>query len=376
MPGRIGPRGRIIGAVLLLFGMAPVLAADELQLKADHPGRYVVRQGDTLWSLADRFLQNPWEWPRIWSNNPQVENPHLIYPGDLLLVTSAGDLRVLPGKKAVPAEQTETVQAGQTETVRVGQTETVQAGQTKTVRLQPKVYREKREQPIPAISPSVIQAFLTDSRIIQPGQLERSGYVVSGLDDEVILGRYSQFYARNLAEPNVSRYRLFQVGSRLQHPETQELLGVEAIHLGDARLLRADKEVAKLQMLNVTQEIRPGDRLVPAGEEPALPYYQPHAPATPVSGWILHAPKGLREVGTFDLVVLSAGAREGLEEGHVVKAVYHPGWQTDPVDGTRYRLPDEKAGLMMVFKVFEKLSYALIMEAERAISVGDRFASP
>ncbi|MEM7194595.1 MAG: LysM peptidoglycan-binding domain-containing protein [Pseudomonadota bacterium] len=331
----------VIKALFLALAMtlSPAgITSDDSPLKPDAPDRYVVKKGDTLWGLANRFLKDPWRWPLIWINNDQIENPHLIFPGDLLVVTGANNIKV--------------------------------------VRLKPKVRREALDDAIPTIPPNVIQPFLTNPLIVDEGELEAAGHVVIGVEDELVLGKLNQFYARNLSDITANNYRIFSIGDTLRHPESNELLGIEAVHLGDARMVRADEDVSKLLVISSNQEIAPGDRMVPVYDEPPLPFFQPRVAETPIDGWILHAPKGVREVGRYDVVILSAGAREGVKEGHVFNAMYHRGVRSDPVDGSSYKLPDEISGVMMVFRVFDKLSYALVMEATRAISVGDRFETP
>jgi nucleoid-associated protein YgaU len=324
--------------VLAFCSSTYVAAQSESDLRDGHPDRYVVQEGDTLWSIANKFLKDPWRWPLIWQENEQIENPHLIFPGDLLVLTSDFHLKV--------------------------------------VRLEPSIHRTSLDRAITTIPPHIIQPFLTSSLIVDEGELESAGHIIGGVEDELILGKLIKFYARGLGQDTADEYRIFRVGRTLRDPETAEVLGVEGIHLGDAAMERQGEDVSKLQILSSNREIRPGDRLVPIEEKAPLSYYTPHAPDRHVSGWILLAPRGVRDVGRFDVVIVSGGERDGLEEGHVLKAMFHRGTRKDPVTGEEFMIPDEVSGLMMVFKVFEKLSYALIMEATRAISVGDKFESP
>lgn len=322
----------------VLLPLSDAISQSEADLNQDHPDRYVVQEGDTLWNITNKFLKDPWRWPLIWQENSDIKNPHLIFPGDLLVVTS--DHRI------------------------------------KSVRLKPQVYVQSLDRAIPTIPPNVIQPFLTSAMIVELGELEGAGHVLNGVEDELVLGKYMKFYARGLVDESTEEYRLFRIGKSLSDPESGELLGVEGIHLGDANMQRWGDDVSKLQIFSANQEIGPGDRLLPRGEEAPLPYYQPHSPESQITGWILYAPKGVNEVGRFDVVILSGGSREGLEEGHVLKAMLHRGKRTDPVTKEEYEVPNEESGLMMVFRVFEKLSYALIMESSRAISIGDRYESP
>ncbi len=316
----------------------PVLAQSGPELREDHPDRYVVKKGDTLWGIATRFLKDPWRWPLIWKHNEGIENPHRIYPGDLLVVTGFDNLKV--------------------------------------VRLKPQIRRSNLDRGIPAIPPNVIQPFLTSPLIIQPGELDEAGYVLQGVDDQIVLGKYNKFYARNLGDDTADEYRIFHIGETLLHPDTGELLGIETKHLGDARMLRPDEDISKLVVVTSNEDIGPGDRLLPNDSSAPLPYFEPRGPESEVDGWILYAPKGVREVGRFDVVIVTGGEREGLEPGHVLRAMYHRTGRKDPITGEFYNPPDESSGLMMVFRVFEKLSYALIMEASRAINIGDKYINP
>ncbi len=330
--------GSLLSA-LLLFGGSLAAAQETPALSDNHPDRYVVQEGDTLWDIASRFLRDPWRWPLIWQHNPDIKNPHLIFPGDLLVVTGDGNLKV--------------------------------------VRLEPSVRRSELDRGIPAIPPNVIQPFLTSPLIIQPGELDTAGYVLQGVDDELVLGKYSHFYARGLEKPEVENYRIFKVGESLLHPESGELLGIETRHLGDARMLRpGEDDISKLVVTDSNLDIGPADRMLPQTDNAPLPYFEPRAPATDINGWILYAPRGVKDVGRYDVVVISGGKREGLEPGHVLRAMLHRTGRRDPVTGESFTPPDESSGLMMVFRVFDKLSYALIMEATRPISIGDRYVNP
>lgn len=338
------------------------------ELKPDSPERYVVQEGDTLWDLAEKFLDSPWRWEEIWTASPNIENPDLIFPGDLLVITSDRKIKAVRAAQAVKSESdSETGETAQAQTKKTMQV---------TLKLQPKIHATPIERAIPTIPPHIITPFLSSSRIIEPGELDHLGYVLSGVEDELILGKLNQFYARGLAGQTAKEYMVFREGRPLNHPETGELLGVEAIHLGHARLNVRSEDVSKLTITSSRHEIFPADRLLPVAGEMPLPYYQPRAPKSDISGLILYAPLGVLEVGKFDVVIITGGKREGIREGHVFKTLKHYEPRIDPVTGESYSVPDSQSGLMMVFRVFEKLSYALIMESVDAIALGDRYVSP
>jgi hypothetical protein len=212
--------------------------------------------------------------------------------------------------------------------------------------------------------------------VVGRSELERAGYVTIGLDDRRALGDGSEFYARGLKKNSgIEYYQLFRQGAALKHPDTGETLGYEAQYLGDARMLVAG-DPAKLVVTRVKQEILPTDRLLAAPEKAALPYYFPRAPDKNVDGRILAAINGLREFGPTTIVAISLGKREGMEEGHVLRIMRHVGKSKDPVTRRMYRMPDEESGLLMIFRVFDKVSYALIMDANRPIHLHDALRTP
>jgi LysM domain len=369
-----------IGAVLVLvlFAHAAPVCADTVALTPDHPDRYVVQKGDTLWDISKRFLKDPWRWASVWTINEQVKNPHLIYPGDIILLTYVDgkpQLSVAREEQPVPAPDG-------AEALPVMPTTAIEepAGETptgmKVVKLRPRAHAESINAAIPTISPEAIVPFLTEPLVAERGELERAGYVTIGLDDRRALGDGSQFYARGLKKnSSVEYYQVFRQGNRLKHPDTGETLAYEIQYLGDARVLESG-DPAKLVVTRVKQEILPTDRLLEAPEKVALPYYFPRAPEKNVNGRILAAVNGLREFGPTTIVVISLGKREGMEEGHVLRILRHVGLSRDPVTRRMYKIPDEETGLLMVFRVFDKVSYALIMDANRPVHIYDALRTP
>jgi hypothetical protein len=199
--------------------------------------------------------------------------------------------------------------------------------------------------------------------------------VTVGLDSRTMLGSHNEFYARGLGKTPAEFYQLFRPGRPLTNPDTGEVLAYEAHYLGDARLLRSG-DPSKLEVTRVRQEIGPTDRLLKAPPEVALPHYLPHAPKQQLFGRILSATGGLREFGPLSVVSISLGAREGMEEGHVMRIMTARKRARDPLTHGPYILPEEESGLLMVFRVFEKVSYALIMDATRPIHIYDAVRTP
>lgn len=349
--------------IMVVIAVAGLARADEVQLRPDHPERYIVQKGDTLWDIAARFLRSPWHWPRIWKINEQIKNPHLIYPGDAIVlrwVDGRPEITVLRRERVLPPEAVPSPPEAPVDLA--------------ALKLEPRVRIEPLEEAIPTIPPGAIAPFLTQPLVVEEKELERAGYITVGLDNRIVLGDSSQFYARGVKGAE-EYYHVFRPGEAIRHPDTGELLGYEAIYLGDAKLLEPG-DPSKLVVTRVKQEILPADRLLVATRSPALPYYHPQAPMRLVRGKIVSALNAVSEIGPFAVVAITLGKREGIAEGHVLRILRDAGEHTDPVTRERYRLPDEETGLVMVFRVFEKVSYAVVLNATRPVHLHDVVATP
>jgi hypothetical protein len=366
-----------------------VVVADEVQIKPDHPDRYTVQKGDTLWDIASRFLQSPWQWAKVWKTNEQIKNPHLIYPGDVIVfnyVDGKPEISVLRNEKVPVVQEPAATAAPLAEAG--AQPEVVaqapkaepalpppHAGSTgRTQKLSPAIHTEPIGGAIPTIPPEAIAPFLTQPLAIEQKELDDAGYVAVGFDDRVALGDGSEFYARGLKGDD-EYYYIFRPGRPIRNPETKELLAYEAIYLGDAKLLDSG-DPAKLVVTRVKQEILATDRLLPAPQHVPLPYYYPTPPASQLSGRIASALDAVAEVGSFGIVTLTLGERDGLKEGNVLRVMRHVGERKDPVKRGSFKIPDEESALVMVFRVYEKVSYALVMTSTRPVHVLDAVVSP
>lgn len=358
-----------LNVLIILLGLTPALAAaDDVQLKPDRPERYTVVKGDTLWDIAARFLRSPWHWPRVWKINEGIKNPHLIYPGDVIV------LRYVDGQPELTLLRNEKLSPGTTATI--PSSDSVRDGAVSgTTKLQPQVYSEPLEQAIPTITPDVIVPFLTQPLVVGENELERAGYVTIGFDKRIVLGSQSQFYARGVADPEAEYFHIFRPGQALRNPDTGELLAYEALYLGDAQRLESG-DPAKLIVTSVKQEILPTDRLLAAPRRAALPYYFPHAPGKPVHGRVIAALNSVAEIGSHTVVTISLGEREGIEEGHVLRVMYRQGRHRDPVTRRNYNLPDEESALLLVFRTFQKVSYGLVLNATRPVNLLDAVVTP
>ncbi len=350
---------RISKAIVLLFALQAAFVAaadgDTVSIRDDAPSQYTVVKGDTLWAVAGRFLNDPWRWPEIWKANSHIEDPNLIFPGDVVVMDDDGSIRVLRNNKM--SAMADGNMSG------------------RTVKLSPSIYTESLERAIPVISPRAIQPFLTVPLVLDVEELEQYAYVTAGVDDNVILGKYQQFYARGLEPSDHEIYQVFRQGRPFKDPESDEVLGHEAVYLGDARLIEYG-ETSRMEILHSGEEIGPKDRLIPAPATQGLPYYFPRSPAADLKGKIISAHEGVSELGRYSVVVVNLGEQDGLESGHVLRVLRHKGMAVDPVTSEKFEIPDQSTGLLMVFRTFDRLSYALVMRASRAVHLYDTVVTP
>jgi hypothetical protein len=319
-----------------------------LALKPDAPDRYTVVPGDTLWSISQRYTDSPWRWSELWNlNKDQIKNPHRIYPGNVIVLDRArGQLAVAD-----------------------------------TVKLSPRVRAESTARvAIPSIPPSVIEPFLVRPLVVEPDGLDNAPSIVATEESRVILEAGNRAFVRGMGNSKEASWFVYRRGPALVDPETSTTLGYEAIYLGTARVIRAG-EPAVVQLTSVTQEVGVGDKLVPAGK-PEVPTYAPHAPGSPVQGRIVSLYGGgtqLGEAGSQSVVAINRGKSQGLEAGHVV-ALYRPGAlvaeRKGASPGPALTLPNERYGLAFVFRVFDRVSYALVMNVTKPVNVKDLVQNP
>ncbi len=350
---------------------APLVApAPTVELKANYPEKYVVVKGDTLWDIAGRFLKSPWQWPQLWQNNPQVKNPHLIYPGDVLYIY------FIDGKP-VMGVQRNGKEAGEIRLPEeVGMPKEVQGKPYPTVKLSPRVRETGLEEAVPTIPFDAIGPFLTRPRIVTMEELEQAPYVVAHADNHLASGDGYRIYARNLEKnPSEGSYVLVRAGQTYRDPKNGKVLGHEAIYLGEARLLRSG-DPSTLEVTSASREILRGDRLLPRDDDLYQRSFLPRAPEREIDASIIAVFDGVAQIGQFQVVVLNLGRQEDIEPGHVLAVNQRGAKVSDIVEGGSVRLPDERAGEVMVFRVFEKVSYALVMRATRAMHVEDQVTNP
>ncbi|MEE9398074.1 MAG: LysM peptidoglycan-binding domain-containing protein [Methylococcales bacterium] len=338
--------------VLCLLISSTTLRADNILLNPSHPDRYSVVKGDTLWDIAARFLQNPWKWPEVWEYNPQIKNPDLIYPGDTISLT------YVDGKPRL------TLHRGS------------QGNRVGITKLSPKIRTSEIKTAIPLIPIGAIQQFLKSAHVVAENELDRAPYIVSFAEGRLLGSAGDKVYVRSITDDTTAEnYKVLRAGHAYNDGETGEILGYEAIHVADSYLQRTG-DPATLLLSRTTQQVKIGDRLVPAGDDLMLLSYIPHKADKNVNGRIISVLDGVSQIGQYNVVVLDRGTRNGIEVGHFFD-IYQSGIKVrDTVmdfDTGRdiVTLPDEKAGVLMVFRTFERVSYALVMYANRPLHAMD-----
>jgi hypothetical protein len=320
----------------------------------------VVKKGDTLWGISGTFLKDPWQWPKVWKmNRAEIKNPHLIYPGDVVVLDMSNgspELKLL----------------------------------RQTVTLEPGVIEEPlKKEAIYTIPPNVIGPFLSQPLLIEQGELENAPRIVGVQDNRLILSPGTRVYINNLEENDKTFWNIYRPGTVLKDPDTNEILGTEAIYLGDAKITKFGKPSSG-NIVKAKEEIFTKDRLVVASEG-FKESFVPHAPETDLRGRILKIYGGVAEAGPETVVSINLGKQNGLEDGHVLaisrhgKVIRDPEYKRDKTKSSdtdsklkpdQIQLPDERIGLLMIFRTFDRVSYGLIMQTSDAIYTLDTVHTP
>jgi hypothetical protein len=322
----------------------------QVELAAGHPDRYVVQVGDTLWDISSMFLRDPWLWPEIWYVNPQIENPHLIYPGDiisLVYVDGQPQLHLTRGN---------------------------------TVKLSPRIREMPLDKAITTIPYQAVEAFLSRPRVLSKKDAEESPYVLSAKDGHLIAGAHNSVYVRGTDFSEGDLYNVISVGEPLVDPDDGHVVGFEGIFVGEGRIER-DGDPATMLLTATEREVLVGNRLFPERHDVPL-YFTPRSPQNQIDGRIISVVDATQLIGQYYIVVINRGARDGIETGHVL-SVFREGEVVRDrfADGgkafaEKVQLPEEYAGEMMVFSVEERISYALVVRAKDVIHVLDSVRTP
>ena len=309
------------------------------------PNEYVVQVGDTLWDIAATFLRDPWFWPEIWYVNPDIENPHLIYPGDVLgLVYIDGEPRITNVRAS-------------------------------TYRLSPQARVTPLTESITSIPYDDVQAFLSSGVVLEKSQADALPYLLATRGDHLIASAGNEVYVRGVSQnaPGM-RFSVVHVGDPLYDPDDNRLIGYQGVQVADGSLRRGG-DPATVALTDSSREAVPGDRLLPEAVDIPLNFF-PRTPSTVIDGRIISVVDGVTQIGQYQVVVMNRGSNNGLSVGDVLTV-----WQSGQVINDRFgggnvRLPDEEAGTVMVFKTFDRISYGLVMEATDAIHIHDAVRNP
>lgn len=354
---------KFIAALLTCFAVSGLSFADELTINPDVPDRYVVVKGDTLWDIAEMFLKDPWKWQEIWYNNQQIENPHLIYPGDIIaLIWVDGQPKLTVVNRGEDSN-----------TLKITTDDVDENG---VVKLRPKARITPIFGAIPAIPREHIEGFLSGNRILATEELESAPYIIAGTESRLLLGAGDKIYARGEFEVDLPNYQIYRIGKKYKDPFTKERLGYEAIELGTAEFDELDGDIGTFILERTNQEIAQEDRVLPSDEALLDTFFYPSEPPEGVEAVIVDVARGVTFIGQFDVVLLNVGDRDNVQAGNVFKVNRRGEKVRDPVSNRRVQLPDEEGGLIMVFRTFEKMSYALVLQAQLPMRVGDPAVSP
>jgi hypothetical protein len=347
------------------------LGNTQLTLAPNAPDSYTVKKGDTLWDISATFLSNPWLWPDLWQVNSQIKNPHLIYPGDVLsLVSVNGQPRLMVTERAAIAGSTASTAAA-------------------TQRLSPQIYSEPLNQPVATLPHKNVASFLGRPSVIQKTEVKTAPYVLSIRDGHMMASSGNEIFARGITKASIgTRFNVLHVGQSLSDPESGDTLGYYTEFLGTAVVVSSG-DPATLKLADTVREVLPGDKLYAETNE-GFTDFVPHVPNKNVTGVILSINESTL-AGKDQVVAINRGKNHGIEAGHVLSVnrvsgkvadVYSDGRSADPMNrpntalAKKVALPNESIGHVMVFKTFDAMSYALVMDASLPINIGDQLGLP
>lgn len=395
---------RLAACVLAAAAQSLVSAAPAAELAPDAPKSYVVQSGDTLWDIAGHFLQDPWRWSELWQASGDRGDPDRIYPGDVL------QLSMVDGQPRVALAR--------------GGSGRASGHGMRVERLSPQVRTSELRQPVPTIPVANIAPFLTQPYVADADEIERAPYVVGFPDEHLVAGVNDSIYVRQISAGAGSEFEVLRPGDELRDPESNEILGYQALFVANLVLERAG-DPAKLRVARMEREVSIGDRVIPASRERPLEDFIPHPAPAGTRGRIISVLNGVDQVSQYDVVVLNRGARDHIESGHVFEIFaggsqerdqvasggfesrwakesplstefwfgpdyVNKGWRRDEPSpdapfpphadfrrqNSRYVKPLERSGILMVFRTFDRVSFAVVLRVTRSLHVGDWIAPP
>jgi len=336
----------IVLACCLSFFSSSLFAQD--LLKKGYPERYVVQKGDTLWDLSAKYLNEPWRWKELWKANKNIENPNLIYPGDVLVLT------LIDGKPALRALKRE------------------------TVKLKPQIREVNFASAIPPISPKAMKPFIQSPLVTSVNEMQSSAYVFDGVSNRLIGGKGEEMYARGIQDTSSTQYQIYRQGRILSHPITGENLGVEAIDIGRAKLVRPGDPAKILITSSKNVGVIEGDFLRPVSGAESLPFFFPSVNSNEaVKGYVIPHQNRSRELGKLDVVAIAFDENADIQPGQVFKMMSKSVARKDPMRPKEVvMIPEERLGVVMILRVFDRISYGIITDAEGPINGGDSVVHP
>jgi hypothetical protein len=342
----------VLGIILMLasavISVQTSASADDPQLLLNDavPEQYQVVAGDTLWDISALFLRDPWMWPEIWHANQQIANPHLIYPGDIIsLVYLDGRPRLMLSRN-------------------------------RDEKLSPQIRAEDHKAPIPALPLETIENFLSKNRVTSDAELRSAPYVLGGYERRLLVGIGDDFYARGDFSSQSLNYGIYRRGNPYIDPSSGEVLGISAKSVGRAQVKVVKDDIATLGTTYAEGEIRVKDRLLNRENHLLPSIFHPRAPEAKVDAVVISVEGGVRNAGALDVVAINRGDRDGLQAGDTLAIFKRGELVKDQVVKRPVRLPDERIGLLMVFRTYQKMSFGLVLVADRQLDLGDLARNP
>ncbi len=377
--------GRAAGKASRLLGLGALLWlttawAAEVNIRENSPTEYTVVEGDTLWDIAGMFLEEPWLWPEVWQINPQIENPDLIYPGDVI------ELTYVDGNPVLRLSRNDSTSDSASDSA------SAVPGSVRTVRLSPQVRRAPLNGPIAAIPLDVIEAYLSGNTVVSEDTYDNAPYILGGREGLTLLSTGVEALARGTWVDGVALYDVVRRGRDLEDPDTGDELGIEGLQVGTATLVRSDDDEGVLIITSNTQEIRGGDRLIPQVDITLTDSYLPQPPAFAVDAAIVSIGTGRTFGGVYDTLTLNVGANDRIEVGHLL-TVQAPEEVFDDQVGKRnpwqrikhafgrensneVTFSGKNVASILIYRVSDDTSMGVILDTSREVRMDDRVVTP
>lgn len=335
---------QLLIATVLLTLSASLYA---VSLRPDAPKRYEVQRGDSLWGIAAMYIDDPWMWPQLWQANPDVENPHLIYPGDIIYLLDFEGLSMRDGRVVVPDGRS-------------------------ALRLEPRLRIITQQSPLPFLPLEQIEGLLNKDLMLTQQEFDHALYIVSLAEGRTLASRGDRVQALGSIEPNARYYGIYRNLEEVRDPITRRILGHRAESIGVARIVTAEAgQPANLDLVETSQEIRVGDRLIPFQPSPFDNVFRPAAPGSNVSGLLIRALSGDRtEIDHLQPVLLNLGSHE-VQPGHLLEVMTPTRRLRNPGTGEVIHADGDVKGIIMVYRTFDKTSMAIVLQLRQTLQPGD-----